>query len=220
MGNEPFYALRKKPTPRPDGGTGRKWSSGCGKSTGGWPRSVRDGCSGLAGSSRRPPVVGRTSHVAAEGDQGSPLRDGARAGQQSPRGADRPVWRQRAREGHEESPGPAVRDQVAGMGGPIARGVVVGSANESARRHVICCRRGTSAMRMGVARGSAEWRRVHSRRRNRPRSATGGPEDRRANMQIPSQFGMAHGTDRHQRPPLITAVTAGLADSDARSTSR
>ena len=33
-------------------------------------------------------------------------------------------------------------------------------------------------------------------------------KDRRANIQIPSQHGMTHWTDRHQRSPLMTALTA------------
>ena len=42
-------------------------------------------------------------------------------------------------------------------------------------------------------------------------------KDRRADVQIPRQLGMAHGTDRHQRTPNENGWPAG---SDARSTSR
>ena len=42
-------------------------------------------------------------------------------------------------------------------------------------------------------------------------AATAAPQavgkDRRANLQILSQLGMTHWTGRHQRPPLMTAVT-------------
>src|SRR4029077_17339267 len=41
-------------------------------------------------------------------------------------------------------------------------------------------------------------------------------KDRRAHVQILSQFGMTHGTDRHQRPPLMTAGRAIRQSSTGR----